>query len=331
MGGLVSLATALSAPAALAAPLERYEAPPSCPTREAFEAEVARRTSSPADGAFRHARVRITRAPKDGVDGRLELDGYAREVHGASCREVTQALALALATALDASSTADGARQSEEEEGARDAAHVPPGASSPKPRAFLDGRWALDAPREREGGETTWATVPDERLWGVVGSALGGTSALGPGVAPEVSVFGGIERLGRSARLYGGFGQSDTLVGETGSAQLARYAVGLEVAPLAFSLGRLRATPLARFDAGVLQGTGRDVESPESHALPWLAVSAGGRLSYELTSAASVGVDARASAPLLHHAFFFRPNDLVYATPALVAEASISLAYRFSK
>ena len=288
-----------------------YDAPPECPSAHVFEAEVERRAPGVAKP---EARVAVTGSPKAGYDGRLILDGRVRSVHAETCDEAVQALALAVAMAA----TEEVPQPSDGEDTTGEPTPV---ANASPPVASLETR------------DQTAASAPPRatRPQVLVGLGLGATSGVGPGLTPGVAIFGGLDLGGPAIRFGLNGARSGTVATDLGSARFTRVTLHVDGCPVTLHRGAFRVSPCARFDGGVLRGSGESLENAESTALPWLAVSAGARLQLDLTDAVFFEGEARASAPLLRHTFFVRPNDTVYRVPLVTAEAFLSIGHRFSK
>ena len=285
-----------------------YEAPPECPKAHVFEAEVEKR--SPGTTAS-NARVAITGSARAGYEGRVILDGQARDIQTATCEEAVQALALAVAmAAIDDAPDAAGGDD-----------------SLPEPRVLPT---ASPPPDE----DQTAANDPSPSVTGprpLFGLALGATGGVGPGLAPALAIFGGLDLGGRTIRLGIGGARSGAVATDLGSARFTRVGLYVDGCPISLRRGALELSPCVRLDGGVLRGSGESLENAEATALPWLAASAGGRLLADVTPAFFLEAEARAVAPLLRHTFFVRPNDRVYRMPLVTAEAFISVGHRFSK
>lgn len=301
MGGSILAASTLAARQANAQARASYDVPEGCPDAGAFEEAVARRAPGIATTS---TRVAISGSASTGYDGRLELDGLARDVHGATCEETVEALALAVAMAAS-----------------EDVVETEPAVPSP-PRSPV---WSRPAPR------APMPVRPAERSHFVAGAGVGAASAVGPGVSPAIAIFGGLEIAGGSLRAGGSAARSAMITTDQGTASFERWALHVDGCPLSVRAGALHAAPCARLDAGVLRGSGESLENAESKALLWLSASAGGRLGLDLGATWFLEGEARVVVPLLRHAFFVRPRDFVHRVPSLAAEAMISMGYRFSK
>ncbi len=282
-----------------------YEAPRECPDARAFEAAVAKRAPSAAP---QDARVSISGSSSHGYDGQLVVDGHARNVHGATCDETVEALALAVALAA--------MNEDEDAEPARPERPASPSATEAAPAS---------------GAAATKPPGSERRALGVLGLGFGGASGVGPGLAPEVGIFGGLDIDGGAYRLGVNAARSSELSTIHGTARFERWTLDLDACPIAARSGSFRMAPCGRFDAGILRGVGESVENGESSALLWLSIGAGGRVGLDLTRTFFVEGEARAVVPLLRHGFFVRPNDVIHRVPVLAVEAFVLVGHRFSK
>jgi len=284
-----------------------YEAPPECPKAHVFDAEVDKRAPGTTTT---NARVAITGSTRAGYDGRLVLDGRARDVHAATCDETVQALALAVAMA------------------AMDDAAEPPGeeAASPEPKGLPNA-----SPARRDETAPNSPSPSTTRPQVLLGLGLGAVSGVGPGLAPGLAIFGGLDLGGRTIRFGIGGARSGAVATNLGSARFTRLGLYVDGCPISLRRAAFELSPCARLDGGVLNGSGESLENAEATALPWLAVSAGGRLVVDVMPAFFLEGEARAGVPLLRHTFFVRPNDRVFRVPLVSAEAFVSVGHRFSK
>ena len=165
----------------------------------------------------------------------------------------------------------------------------------------------------------------------MLGVGLGATSGVGPSLAPGLAIFGGLDIGRQSVRIGVAGARSSAISTDLGTARFTRLALYVDGCPISARSGAFELAPCVRFDGGFLRGSGESLENAESSTLPWLAISAGGRLRVDMTTALFVEGEARAAVPLLRHRFFVRPSDTVYRVPVVTAEAFVSVGHRFSK
>lgn len=292
---------------------DSYTAPAECPDVDAFRAEVAKRVG--ADRAIGsvvgRARAVIAGSDGKGYDGTLNLDGRMRSVHAATCDEVVQALALAAALSAEeiVADPPDAAPERQAE---------PPSVVPPPPRPVVVDR------------RVEPMTSPATSRTFFAGAGLGATGAVGPTVAPELFVFGGLDVDGRSARLALDVARSSDMSTPVGTARFERWSVRADGCPLSVRFG-VRLSPCVRLDGGVLRGFGESIANAESSSFAWLAVGVGAKAELDLGTALFLSGDIQAGFPLLRHGFFVRPNDVVFEVPAVFGEAGLSLGVRFPK
>jgi hypothetical protein len=274
-----------------------YEAPPECATAAQFAEEVQARApvgSAPArDETFD---VAITH--ESTWRGRLAIGGATREVHGATCDEVTRALALAIATALEPPE--------------------PPEPPPPPPSEPLAAPVAAEvAPRARASSDLAF------------GGSMGATGGLAPSLAPEVALFGERAWSARAVRLGAALGLGPSIAAAEGHAFLRRAIVRAEGCPLALDSGAMRTSLCAALEAGPVFASGVDVTQAESHTRLWLAGGALGRVRWVFAPPFFAEIEARMTIPLLRDRYFSRPDTTIYETPAWVGAGAGAIGVRF--
>jgi hypothetical protein len=238
-----------------------YDAAEGCPSRETFVAGLRART-----GHFeltlagpQATTYRVTLRAGDESRGRVESRDASgaelvQELHGGTCGEVADALALVLALALDARAT---------ELSALLVAPPPPPSRTSSPAAAPP-----ELPSDRPLGRTSRAS-----RWAI--SSTLGVDVTGPFVGPEALLEGALipptadrglaflldARVGASF-AWSRFGDS---FGDV--AQLTRASALLDLCPLRLASGRLVASACARGEAGALTASGGSVQKTR----PWLA------------------------------------------------------------
>lgn len=250
--------------------------PPDCPTEAAFEAEVTKLTSKARFTKQRRARrVRIElSASGHEVVGRLiSGDGKnqsAREVRGKDCREVSSALAIAVALTIDPEALGladpDPTQQQKPSELAQPVKPVSKRASPPKTPA-----------REPAARATTEST---KVRWGL-GAGLELEDAWGPRMSPGVHAFG---VLGVGDRLRAALGVTRFITREVDDvsfgAWLAEGSLSVNIA----LLGALRPFASLGFELGAVDAVGSGLPAQVQARRPWRAGSAGLGLRLETDS-----------------------------------------------
>jgi hypothetical protein len=353
----VSFAFALLAPVAAHAQGEayrlEYEAPPSCPTRAAFERQVVARVEGAQHAAAgdiaRRFSVRITRsATEPAFRGEVRFldrhqDLVARELAAHACKEVADALALVTALAINAQ---DEPVRTEMDPVLAPEVLAPPRtrivatpAALPRGALGFDGNleaWdrAVRLESERDearskpsGGTGAWALRPSGLATLDTGS---GTPAaygleLGLGLARtrlsrrwvlrlRYATPGVVERRGERARF--------DLVAAGAAACLAPWtwhALGVTACPTA--------------QAGVIWGAGRKsavILAPTTDRKFWAAAGLLGRLELALAQTISLDGQVEAEVALARPRFSFSTPDIpMRRTPWLGISAGVGAALWF--
>jgi hypothetical protein len=319
-----------------------YTGAPGCGGQREIAQEILARTRrARLASAGERARVfRLAALPKaDRVVGRLEivgLDGTTslREVTGKTCGEVLEALTLVARIAIDPVEARD-TGDSREARIADDSERASPGTGSDLPPS--------DGTPEQENAQTDRAadTVDGSREPGVssrfrlgLGAHAFATTLVSPSVAPGFGVFADWAGeppawLGlRAALRLAASGETETGAGA------ARFLLmsgrfGACVPRLRLS-NRWTVCPIAGMEAGVLNGRGAETSGARSANRPWLAVGAGLRLEWRITSELFAELEGEGSAPVVRDRFVFdEPETTVHEPAAVGANAAIGLGYRF--
>jgi hypothetical protein len=322
----------------------QYEEPLACPGQAAFVDAVDARVRRPVEwtqtATLIHMVVKIERAAEH-VAGKLEVsrngaEPTRREFKAATCEEVSSALALVAALALDPNArtepllpqAANASKQDfpappaptqidEPPVAAPPAPPVPPAAPAPPPSP---------PPRPRD---------PSHYLaW------LGPSVGVAGGYAPEPLISLGLALGAR--RVVPGLSpglQLTALWGKTGTTGPAAadgsfaWAVGrLEVCPLQLKLdARLALEPCAAAEAGRLSARGADSQIAEPVTVERWWFAAGATVSLHVTLRhlffrfAMLGL-----APATRDEFVFRdPDRIVHQASPFVYGASLGLGFQF--
>ncbi len=118
----------------------------------------------------------------------------------------------------------------------------------------------------------------------------------------------------------------------TGSDQLAmttfRWTAGRIEACYAVATGRLELAPCGGVQAGVLTGSGTNVDQAASDTRPWVAPELAARAALRIGPAA-LEVEATAAAPLVRDRYYIAPSTTVHQVPAVAFGVGTDLAMRF--
>lgn len=335
-GAVVIALTRLSRADSQALALD-YDADATCPDQATFSALVLEKLAANGVEESNGTRPQIAahiHAASSGFVGQLALrrsDGssYDREVTGASCAEVANALAFVLALALGAQD-----RTTPSVESAAPAVAAPPAAPPPVPALVplavtasasappppvteRPSLWRLGA--SAQFGERAGLGAPTLAL---VGSALLEAHRI------AVSPFGFTFRVGFSSANIA------TRSDANGSADLSWWAGRLEACPLRLrAFDRLALLPCVAADIGRQQVNGSPRSGPGSRtgtaSKPWLDGLTALRLELSLTRWLSVELQGELIAPFTRYRFAFNPDTLVYRAPGAATAAFAGLAAHF--
>lgn len=312
-----------------------YTAPAACPNAAAFLRSIKERTSrfrqATATEKARSFRVRVSGLVSS-FAGRLEIvgpgDGTAvRNVDSPNCSEVSNALALMTALAIDPNALASTSKP----------ADAPPSDAAPKLAAEVEQTQpstvtaspgiVSDASVERAPwrwsagvqGHTTFAVAP----------SLGyGADLFVDAEAPDSSALGPAVRIGL-------FLNQSVVELPTGPAARFRWiAPALEGCPIRLKAQALRLAirPCVAFRMGVLHGEGQSMTQPKQATSLWSDV--GPLLRLRLQVAARVNVEAQGALmlPLYRPTFTILDNGAdtrAFSVPAIGGSVGIGMSYGF--
>jgi hypothetical protein len=298
-----------------------YSADPDCPPREVFVAEVRARTdrllspSAGAPSAVYRVRAELTAGGARGTLAVVEASGAtsSRDVEGATCQGVVDALALVLALAVDpnASTTRLASTASSA------ATHVERPAVQPAGRPATPWRGHLGA---STGAELNDGITPAMLVGPVLGlEASWERVGQGLRVEPVLEIRAAVTRA-----------QSGTIGAAVGAAQFTWTAGQLDVCPARVIAGGIEAAPCARIEGGVLDATGLQVDVTQSDSRPWLAIGGLARVRWTPLDPLFMVLDGALSRAVVRdHFYFSRPQTTIYDVPAVGAGMSLSAGVRF--
>ena len=305
-----------------------YQSSDGCPDRASFEARVRARTvrvlfvgSNDPTRTFvvgltygPPAHGRLTVRHRDVVEG-------TREVSADACSDVADALALAVALAIDPDSLV--AAPLDVGSPTAEPAIPPPAAASPPlvrsatqgpPAPVVSGR--TPAMSEAPPGRTS---LPHTL-------SMGADLAIATGISP-VALVGISPRLGWRA-------QSTSLLAPSASLAFFRSSSGALSVPVgaasfewtvgqidgclvSWRRGPARFLGCARIEAGDLDATGSDGTPPLTRHRAWFAVGPLGRGEWDLLPPLFLAVEAAAMVHATAERFFFLPSVTIYEVPVL--------------
>jgi hypothetical protein len=305
------LPISLSAEPAALVKVRIVESADGCVLGEHFTEQLLQRTAvariaKPGEEALAiHVSLRIEEGVVHGRMTLRETNGSVteREITGASCAEVTAALALVAAVILDPSIST---------------------STSTEPR-----RHATTAPPEMKA-ESAWRFG--------VGPALGAEGAVAPEIVPSIAVVGEAElELGHrfSPRFSLSFGRTTTshLRVQTSTATLRFTFARVSICPARWpSDATLVLRPCGLFEAGVLRGAGEATLDPGRANAPWIAPGGSVRADFKLWKTLLISLEGGAVIPLLRHEFYFdpdAPDNVAFEVPSAGATSRLGVFLQF--
>jgi hypothetical protein len=284
-----------------------YSAPPACPDANAFRAALSTRKRRVASGERVAESVSVTVTESRGrARGRLVIraagrDVGAREVDGASCLEVVQALALVAALDLDAAPAAPRAHPV-----------LPPDVHELPPE---DARPVAPPPR-----------APSWQL------AVGAHGSMMVGVADGL-LFGAPVFVDFASASHAVVAPSARIVFEGTVSGESQEAVGalrftwlagaVEGCPIRVGTTALHVQPCARVEVGALTGSPENVSFGHGATEPWLAAGAVARAVWAPTRLIFLEIEGGGEAHLLRPQYSFLPGTTDF--PPRVASALVEL------
>jgi hypothetical protein len=314
-----------------------YMAPTGCPDATAFVRSLRERTThfqqAAQDEQARQFLVRVTRVASS-YSGRLEIrspDGSTsvRSVDETICEDVSEALALMTALAIDPNALMRGPNadsKSSVEPAAEVAAKLEP-HQSPASVKVVTAQVLPKAP-----------TVSQPWRWsvGVLGHM---TFHLSPTLGYGGDLFVDAEApvssaLGPAARFGVFLNRSDVQLPNGVAARFQWAAMSVEGCPVRLGLKALRGTvhPCLALRLGVLRGEGRNISQPKQTATAWSDAGPLLRLRFAVTTELILEAQAAIMLPLYRPTFEvvdMGSAATAYTVPRLGGFAAAGIAYRF--
>jgi hypothetical protein len=298
-----------------------YAADAACPPESRFAEDVLARTSrvrfGEAGGSARVIHIRITRRNGE-FAGRLQIGASgriseAREIAGAACDDVTSALALFTALAIDpsASTTARSAPATPEPSvtGVRSPAPVAPSPppSLPAASAWI---WAMGL-----NAEALFIAAPD----GLYGASLvASTSRMS---ASPIALRG---------RVFLGYARSPRVAAGPGVADVQLPYLGAAICPFEGALSQVMKLQICGGSRiGVYVARGAEVDVPESATQWWVDAEMRGGIGWRWSDQWTFETSAAAVMPLTRYTLVFdAPATLVYRSPAVGLGIGLGVTWR---
>lgn len=292
-----------------------YSAPAGCPSDGEFFSAVQRIVPDARRAASGSGRRFIVTVDETGQRGQLGVtqDGQprgVREAEGASCAEVADVLAFAVALALDPDATTGGVK--------------------PTPAPPPEARPVAAETRPTPSGASDATEHP-------VGWAIEAHGSLASGVAPQ-AVFG----VGGSVLLRLRLGNLEPLLrlgmeyGTTESASIGPARVDfsrivgiVEPCVTEWRLGDVSFRPCARLLVGQRTGRARDIRDARGVDQAWVDIGPSAHVRWSFLRWAYVELGGALGFALTRDRAYFAPNVTVYEVPVLGGAGEISLGVQF--
>jgi hypothetical protein len=294
-----------------------YTAPPGCPTQAEIVAEVRANVHDAASGEG--ARIALTIVEKGtafvGELAAFDRSGKQgrRSIQGPTCSDVGKTLAFLAALAIEL-----GGRIEAEPDA------VPPAAAAPAPRANAPKSTAPSKRVRPPTSQSAWKTSV------LLGAGLRGGLGPSPRPSAEMGVDFGVSR----ARLVAPALRA-TLVGSLsrishrdGIAKLSFLTGRVEGCPLRFGSRAVALRPCVGFELGAVFASG-ELDGGRSVVQRWGSSEASLRLETWLAPQVFLEIEGSAMVPFFRTRYFFVPDRLVYAVPALTGRAALVTGFRF--
>jgi hypothetical protein len=280
-----------------------YFAVEDCPTDQQFLDRVRARTTrfqlTPPTNEHRRFRVAIRNHSNEFI-GALEASDARgetlREIPGATCDEVADALALVLALTIDP--------EADTRPLARSPSSLPNGADP--------GRIATSAP----------PTTPPAIWRFAFGGGGAAVLALWPSVTFDLPITVQVGRSAATRLLFPQFGLAlaDTpaiaVSSAIGSASIDWTRGWLNVCPWGAELvPRVWAMPCGRLELGRISAEGVDVPSPQRESRVWAALGASARIDWAPWQHLRFQIELGVVAPLSTYFVYIDPSSRIYTVP----------------
>lgn len=250
--------------------------PPNCPKQAEFEAEVIRLTTKAhftQQRGARRVRIELASRGRDVVGRLISGDGKnqaSREVRGKDCREVSSALAIAVALTIDPEALLGDSGSPADTQG-------PPAAEAPPPKPASEPTPTLPV---RPAPPPPAAPAPLKLVWGL-GAGLELENAWGPQMSPGMH---GFLVCGIDDRLRFALGVTRFVTRKVDDASFGAWLAESSVSVNIALLGALRPFALASYELGAVDAIGAGLRAPVQAQRPWQAASVGLGLRYETES-----------------------------------------------
>jgi hypothetical protein len=310
-----------------------YEPPPSCPSKTELLEQVRKRVAPTwhSETDRRSFVVRIERLGDGSFSGRLEVGGArrgaeAREFHAGTCRDVSAALVVFIAIALDPATTE--APPVDEvipppELPEQTPRSLPPPAPSARPAP------AVRPPRPPRPPPSTWAFTSGIDLTYLHAPR----DTWGARVAAQLTHGKRGDRIAPALRLSWGYAGFDTFPRSGGKASFrfetarASTCAVVDLAPAPFTF-----EPCVGLDFGSLSARSNDIPQVGHASTSWSALAGALRVSWPVLPWLAIEGELGLEAPFTRPSFaLIDPVRVVYRPPSVffTGGAGIALTARF--
>ena len=294
-----------------------YAAPPGCPTESEVAADVRANVHDAASGEGARIALSIAENSTSFVGELVAFDRSGKQGHrtiqGPTCADVAKTLAFLAALAIELGGRVEAEPEAE-----------PPARAAP----------AVVVTPPRPPGPSRRASAPTPRdpwkLSVLLGAGLRGGLGPSPRAAAETALDFGAPR----ARLVSPAVRA-TLVGSLsrishrdGIAKLAFLAGRVEGCLLRFGSRAVALRPCLGLELGAVFASG-ELDGGRSVVQRWGSSEASLRLETWLAPQVFLEIEAAGLVPFFRTRYFFVPDRIVYAVPALAGRATIATGFRF--
>ena len=267
----------------------RYSAPPDCPSRAAFEAEILERTPSVRLSAPARRVFAVTiETTADGFRGTLVVNRASdKELAAPRCEDLTTALALVTALAIDPTAT------------------VTPRAPAPAPEPARPRAWSLelDVDAMVEAGAGPGA---------LLAGAIEARASWRDGYALELAAIAGRDSIARDGA-------------EARFTWLAARPAACRSSPLAAVAVHL----CGHVEIGTVRAHGEMIVNQRDLTRLWLAAGLHATARVALGSRSFGLLQLGASLPLVRDRYLFAPDVALHDTPSVTAWLVVGVGMRF--
>jgi hypothetical protein len=268
----------------------RYVAPPECPSRASFEAEILERTpnvrlAAPAQRVFE---VTMEATP-DGFRGTLVVDRIAdKELSAPRCEDLTSALALVTALAIDPTASV--------------APRAPPPPSEPARRSFA---WSFEVDLD--------AMVE---------------AGVGPGALFAAAIEARLTLRNSYAFELAAIVGRDSTEQDDATARFT-WLAARPGACLRGLVERVTLDACGHVEVGAVRANGAMIINERDLTRLWLAAGLHGNARVPLGSRGFGLLQVGTSLPLVRDRYIFAPNVAVHETPGLTGWLVVGIGLRF--